>query len=61
MTTSATKAMSKGELCNELNITYHTLSAWINLIPKSKRFGEYAGGKYTPRQVKILFDHIGHD
>lgn len=53
------EAMSKKELCNLLNISYHTLKAWTK--PIQKKLGSFVGGKYTPAQLKIIFEHIGYD
>ena len=50
-------AYSKGELKNLYNISWHQLRLWLE--PFKEAIGEYKGGKYTPAQIKIIFDKLG--
>ncbi len=49
-------AKSKKELCNEYKISYRTLKIWTE---KVKGLGQYIGGKYTPLQVRKIYEHVG--
>jgi len=51
------KAYSKKELCALYNISYRVLKVW--LTPFKNKIGKYKGLKYTPAQVKIIFEVLG--
>lgn len=58
-------AMSKKEVAATLGVTEKTLRAWVHcMLSQSdaikKEFGAYTGRKYTPRQVRMIFSHVGH-
>jgi hypothetical protein len=55
------KPMKKGEVAELLGISYRTLGIFIDSIPEEENFGDFIGGYYTPKQLKILFRHIDYD
>lgn len=54
-----TKAQSYSvkELCALYGVTWKVWNAWIE--PIREKVGEVKGRKYSPKQVKIIFDHLG--
>lgn len=59
MTSEKTKiqALSIKELCALYNISRKTFTKWLN--KKKLEIGERTGGKYTIKQVKIIFEEFG--
>lgn len=51
-------AQSKHQLAESYNISLYTLSRWIE--PIKEVVGRYRGKVYTPNQVKIIYEHLGH-
>ena len=50
--------MTKKDLCKKLNISYPTLRKWLK--PIQEEIGKYIV-KYTPRQVRIIYNHLDID
>lgn len=48
---------SKKEVCQYYEISYNTLKIWLN--PIKNKLGKYRGRRFTPRQRKIILDHLG--
>lgn len=49
---------SKKELIDLFQTSYKVFKRWIE--EHTKAIGSYKGGRYTPKQILILFDKIGH-
>ena len=51
------KSFSIKEICNIYKISRVTWNKWYKM--KKKMIGEKIGGKFTPKQVKIIFEEFG--
>ncbi|PKV50250.1 hypothetical protein ATE84_2305 [Aquimarina sp. MAR_2010_214] len=51
------KAVSKTVLHQAYQCSPYTFRQWIKKI--NRKLGSYSGGLYTPKQVKIIIDHLG--
>jgi hypothetical protein len=51
-------AQSKNELAVAYSVTLKTFNSWIE--PFQEKIGEYRGKSFTPKQVKVIYDFLGH-
>jgi hypothetical protein len=51
------KAVSKTVLHQAYQCSPYTFRQWIKKI--KGKLGSYDGGLYTPKQVKVIVDHLG--
>jgi hypothetical protein len=52
------RAMSKLELANAYNVSSKTFASWIKQFKGD--IGKYLGRAYTPKQVRKIFELLGH-
>jgi len=58
MATPPVKAYTIDELCKIYGITRKQFYSWRELF--REKVGELKAHKYTPAQVKIIFEHVGY-
>ena len=51
------KSLSQKELITMYKTTWETFKAWLSHI--EKKLGSQRGRRYTPKQVRIIFEHLG--
>jgi hypothetical protein len=51
-----TEVHTKKSLAAAYNVSYHTLRAWLR--PLKPELGDYRGA-FTPRQLQIIYSHLG--
>lgn len=51
------KPYTVNEICGLYNISRHVFFSWIKLIRKD--IGVIRGKIFTPKQVRVIFDHVG--
>lgn len=56
MSESDTKPMTIGQLAARWEVSEKTVRKWIK--PFRKELGEIHGSLFTPRQVRIILDHL---
>lgn len=52
------RPQTKQELANAYGVTLRTISSWLE--PHLHEIGAKKGRTYTPKQIKIIYDLIGH-
>lgn len=50
-------AQNKAQLAEAYNVGMKTFKKWIE--PFKDELGEYRGKAYTPKQVQIIYEHLG--
>lgn len=51
------KAMNKTQLSRAYNVHISTFSRWVKKF--ENKLGDVTGRVYTPKQVAIIFEHLG--
>lgn len=52
------KSYNKKELAKLYNISVRTLTNWLK--PIEPKIGKYIGRTFSIKQIRIIFDHLGH-
>ena len=52
------KPQTKQELADAYGVTLRTISSWLQ--PHLQEIGPRNGRTYTPKQIKIIYELIGH-
>jgi hypothetical protein len=58
METQKIKAQSKNQLAESYEVSIKTFMSWIE--PIQDEIGEYRGKSYTPKQVSVIYNYLGH-
>ena len=55
------RSYKKWQLAEIYGVTIHTLNNWLRAFPDElkSQIGDYVGRMYTPRQVDLIFKHLG--
>ncbi|MFZ4398873.1 MAG: hypothetical protein ACOYO1_02470 [Bacteroidales bacterium] len=53
------RSMNLSELANKYNVHPRTMRKWLNMIKKTKPEIELDGYIYTPKQLRVIFEHLG--